>query len=67
MKLFGFLPPFAAPIPFAALLWAILRFTGHETRTADTWLFFGTLVAMLLIGGIGALREKRTLNNKARR
>ena len=27
--LFGFLPPFAAPIPVAAIIWAILYFTGN--------------------------------------
>ena len=61
--LFGFLPPFAAPIPVAAIIWAILYFTGNETRQVDTWLFWGTLAACLLIGLLGARRE--SLNNKA--
>ena len=62
-KLFGFLPPFALPIPVTALIWAILYWTGNDSRPVVGWLFGLAFVAMLLIGLIGARRE--SLNDRA--
>ena len=64
-KLFGFLPPFALPIPVAALIWAMLYWTGHDSRPVVGWLFWGTLATCVLVGVLGARRE--SLNNRARK
>ena len=63
-KLFGILPPFALPIPVAALIWAVLYFTGNDSRPVVGWLFGIAFLSMLLIGLVGAAREK-SLNDKA--
>ena len=57
------IPPFAWPIPIAALVWLLLHWLGYDTHTVDGILFALTVVTCILIGVLGSRRE--SLNDRA--